>query len=497
MAKVTIHMDNKDVYQGTEDEAYDSIRAINTTKKDVILGHEIGAGAPCVKCGDACPGLDLHFWRKICRNCKCGPADHKIADPTNFETVRKIGRLFDDDRAARYNQKKVTIATQPSVTSPNVDATVENGDKPTNTTFDWIPQGATENIVSRYMEMIPKEAQPISGTHGAHIRNKQLHEQLPSHDQAPEFCDNLTQVEADKLKNFVQEYKDNALGVGQIQEVRPNEAPVLVQQMTDLMIEPPPPAEEQGLSTEHPGAPDKVEGPSTQVNQLAQKHPIGDNGTNECVSPAPGEQVTAEGDADVIEPGSPAPKWACSKCGGSMRGGDVAVFAERAGTNKCWHPACFRCHTCSELLVDLIYFWKDENVFCGRHYADQIRPRCAACDELIFAKEYTQAEDQNWHLKHFCCWECDTPLGGKRYVARDSHPYCLDCYQNTFAKTCSSCSKKIQADGQRLSHGDSHWHATNECFKCSGCQQSLIGKQFLPKSGYIFCSVTCKKKVLP
>ncbi|XP_071961725.1 testin-like isoform X2 [Antedon mediterranea] len=469
-------------------------------KRQVVLGHEIGAGAACVKCGDACPGFDLHFWRKICKNCKCGPADHKISDPTNHETIRKIGRLFDDDRAARYNRKKVTIATQPSVTDPSA-TTLENGGggETTNTTFDWIPQGATETIVSRYMEMIPKEAQPISGTHGAHIRNKQLHEQLPSHDQAPEFCDNLSQIEADKLKNFVQEYKDNALGVGQIQEVRPNEAPILVQQvtdqMTDLMIEPP--TEEQGLSAEHPGAPDKVEG-SIQVNPPAPKLHITDNGTSGVSTPVPSSlPVNDQNESDAIELGSPAPKWACSKCGEGMKGGDVAVFAERAGTNKCWHPACFRCHTCDELLVDLIYFWKDDNVFCGRHYADQIRPRCAACDELIFAKEYTQAEDQNWHLKHFCCWECDTPLGGKRYVARDAHPYCLDCYQNTFAKTCSSCSKKIQADGQRLSHGDGHWHATNECFKCSGCQQSLIGKQFLPKSGYIFCSVTCKRKVLP
>jgi len=27
------------------------------------LAHEIGAGAPCLTCGDKCPGLDLHFWR--------------------------------------------------------------------------------------------------------------------------------------------------------------------------------------------------------------------------------------------------------------------------------------------------------------------------------------------------------------------------------------------------------------------------------------------------
>lgn len=42
------------------------------------LGHESGAGAPCNECGEKCPGLDLHFWRKVCRNCKCRKEQHKV-----------------------------------------------------------------------------------------------------------------------------------------------------------------------------------------------------------------------------------------------------------------------------------------------------------------------------------------------------------------------------------------------------------------------------------
>lgn len=33
------------------------------------LGHEVGAGAPCLVCKEKCSGLDLHFWRKICKGC--------------------------------------------------------------------------------------------------------------------------------------------------------------------------------------------------------------------------------------------------------------------------------------------------------------------------------------------------------------------------------------------------------------------------------------------
>lgn len=29
----------------------------------MTLGHEIGAGAMCLKCKDKCEGFELHFWR--------------------------------------------------------------------------------------------------------------------------------------------------------------------------------------------------------------------------------------------------------------------------------------------------------------------------------------------------------------------------------------------------------------------------------------------------
>ncbi len=60
----------------------------------------------------------------------------------------------------------------------------------------------------------------------------------------------------------------------------------------------------------------------------------------------------------------------------------MAVFAPKAGENLCWHPACFICSRCEELLVDLVYCFKDDAVCCERHYAEQVRPRCAACDEV-------------------------------------------------------------------------------------------------------------------
>ncbi|KAI6217462.1 hypothetical protein M3Y99_01768200 [Aphelenchoides fujianensis] len=80
----------------------------------------------------------------------------------------------------------------------------------------------------------------------------------------------------------------------------------------------------------------------------------------------------------------------CHQCKQPIGGDDLVISAtERFGERAVWHPRCFVCVECTELLVDLIYFRHNDNVFCGRHHAEQLKPRCAGCDELIFGDECT------------------------------------------------------------------------------------------------------------
>ncbi|KAG2460341.1 PRIC1 protein, partial [Polypterus senegalus] len=133
----------------------------------------------------------------------------------------------------------------------------------------------------------------------------------------------------------------------------------------------------------------------------------------------------------------------CNQCGENINGGEIAVFASRAGPGVCWHPACFSCSTCNELLVDLIYFYQDGKIHCGRHHAELLKPRCSACDEIIFADECTEAEGRHWHMKHFCCFECETVLGGQRYIMKDGRPYCCGCFESLYAEYCEVCGEHI------------------------------------------------------
>lgn len=72
----------------------------------------------------------------------------------------------------------------------------------------------------------------------------------------------------------------------------------------------------------------------------------------------------------------------CETCKQTVPGDCPVVYADRAGYSRQWHPACFVCCRCSEPLVDLIYFWKSGAAWCGRHYCESLRPRCAGCDEV-------------------------------------------------------------------------------------------------------------------
>ncbi len=73
----------------------------------------------------------------------------------------------------------------------------------------------------------------------------------------------------------------------------------------------------------------------------------------------------------------------CEGCGKLLQIGEKAVFIQVNETQKQWHVGCFKCFSCNEQIADFIYFLYEGNIYCGRHYAEQFRARCAACDEVL------------------------------------------------------------------------------------------------------------------
>ena len=76
----------------------------------------------------------------------------------------------------------------------------------------------------------------------------------------------------------------------------------------------------------------------------------------------------------------------CCDCKEVIKPGMIYISSNRAPSEQVWHPACFCCSECSDLLVDLIHFYDEDNqkLYCGRHYLELKVPRCFGCDEVSF-----------------------------------------------------------------------------------------------------------------
>lgn len=189
---------------------------------------------------------------------------------------------------------------------------------------------------------------------------------------------------------------------------------------------------------------------------------------------------------------NPGAVLTCHRCKKPFKDDEIVIGIERSAA--LFHASCFKCNGCNQNLADMVYFYDKESddVYCGRDYA-KIRgiPRCKACDELIFVKEYCLAENCTFHVKHFCCFECDTPLAGQNYLMEDAQPVCLPCYERIKANKCTSCFNVIKPDERGVKLHDLHFHANDECFACKVCRKSLLGGKLLLRNQRLYCSAVC------
>uniref|UniRef100_A0A6G1RDW9 LIM and cysteine rich domains 1 n=1 Tax=Hypotaenidia okinawae TaxID=2861861 RepID=A0A6G1RDW9_9GRUI len=336
-----------------------------------------GRGVPCLRCRGMCTGFEPHSWRKICKSCKCSQEDHSLS--SDLEDDRKIGRLLSDSKYATLTARvkggdgiRIYKRNRMIITNPIVSRKDPTFD---TITYEWAPPGLTQKLAMQYMELLPKEMQPVAGTDGAFYRRRQLMRQLPMYDQDPSQCRGLAEGELKLMEDFVKKYKAEALGVGEV--ALPGQG---------------------GVGKEEKESREK---------SIATSKPPESNGALER-APAGG-------------------LYRCETCKQAMPGDCPVVYADRAGYSRQWHPVCFVCCRCAEPLVDLIYFWKSGAAWCGRHYCESLRPRCAGCDEIIFSEDFQQAEGLAWHKKHFACLECETLLTGKPFTLHNASLLCTTC----------------------------------------------------------------------
>nr|XP_015814034.2 LIM and cysteine-rich domains protein 1 [Nothobranchius furzeri] len=332
------------------------------------------SAATCLGCKEGCSGFQPHSWRKACEACGCSTVDH--APGSNSEDDQRMGRLLADSPCCHLTAKvkgggglRMYKRNRMIVTNP----VVSRKDPTFNTTtYEWAPAGLNQKLAMQYMELLPESRHPVSGTDGALGRRRQLLSQLPVYDQDPMQCQSLSsEEEISSMILFVKQYKQEVLGVGEV--ALPGEGSSLKE------------AANQRAAKEA-----KVQCDMKDTAQH-QDHCSGSAAVN--------------GTDDKSE-------YLCSGCHGNLVKDSPAVYAMHAGYHDAlWHPMCFVCSECDQGLVDLVYFWSNQKLLCGRHYCQSVWPRCSGCDELIFCKNFVSGKDgRTWHREHYCCWKCGQSL---------------------------------------------------------------------------------------
>lgn len=384
-----------------------------------------------------CDGLVLHFWRKICINCKCPKAKHDL-----------LPEEFDEDLAT-FEVLGVKIPEHKKLYKYIPKNTATKLHEKTAIDVDWVPfvsemddTKRNEKIDKYFEDLGGEKLVPIAKSEAAMKRKEQAAMQIPAHDFNPDKCDNLTDVETSKLKNYVDNIKTNYFGQGQVDVI-----------------------ESAASNLDMP-----FDSSKSCLNAINNNHDVNEMLHNMSINE----------------------KLICKGCGLEIT--SSFVKAERLGKDATWHPKCFKCKKCSQLLVDLIYFHFNNEIYCARDLATQMDiPRCSGCDELILVPEFTLADGKNYHIKHFCCEFCDKALAGHQYVSDEqtNNPTCLNCYDLHHANKCSICKGIIAPNQEGVSLKELHYHLS--CFKCSNgnCAKALIGSRFCIKENIPFCSANC------
>ncbi|KAG7450822.1 uncharacterized protein BT62DRAFT_537588 [Guyanagaster necrorhizus] len=216
-------------------------------------------------------------------------------------------------------------------------------------------------------------------------------------------------------------------------------------------------------------------------------------------------------------PTVPRSRLSCADCKLPIIGRLVTASNSDRGGGLRWHPECFKCTICSELLEHVSSYERDGKMYCHLDFYETFAPKCSHCQTPIIEEHFISLDDsalggkRTYHAQHFFCAECGDPflsasggLGGERSFSADTqtsefmvyrgYAYCEACHVRLRMPKCSRCKKSIREwDEGAIEAMGRKW--CRGCFRCEGCEQPFDEGTFFERDKKAWCE-TCFSVIL-
>ncbi|KAM6446645.1 LIM and senescent cell antigen-like-containing domain protein 1 isoform 5-T5 [Liasis olivaceus] len=170
----------------------------------------------------------------------------------------------------------------------------------------------------------------------------------------------------------------------------------------------------------------------------------------------------------------------CHQCGEFIIGRVIKAM------NNSWHPECFCCDLCQQVLAD-IGFVKN----AGRHLCRPCHNRekarglgkyiCQKCHAIIDEQPLIFKNDP-YHPDHFNCANCGKELTAEARELK-GELYCLPCHDKMGVPICGACRRPIE--GRVVNAMGKQWHV--EHFVCAKCEKPFLGHRHYERKGLAYC----------
>ncbi|XP_051882364.1 LIM and senescent cell antigen-like-containing domain protein 1 isoform X1 [Pristis pectinata] len=170
----------------------------------------------------------------------------------------------------------------------------------------------------------------------------------------------------------------------------------------------------------------------------------------------------------------------CHQCGEFIIGRVIKAM------NNSWHPECFCCDLCQQILAD-IGFVKN----AGRHLCRPCHNRekarglgkyiCQKCHAIIDEQPLIFKNDP-YHPDHFNCVNCGKELTAEARELK-GELYCLPCHDKMGVPICGACRRPIE--GRVVNAMGKQWHV--EHFVCAKCEKPFLGHRHYERKGLAYC----------